>query len=134
MGTPNIYLNLMSSIFTAINTQRVHPTLYPIALGPALHAMRVSMVYQSFARRSPSPLSTSQHIVGFLLMVGALDSAICEDSNHIFRKAWGGGLLSNWFLGLPAPMLYSSIIAFNYVFIHLILKALFDKFPSVCPS
>jgi len=77
MGTSSTYLSLMSSIFTAINTQKVHPVLYPITLGPALHAARVSMVYQSLARRSPTPLSTSQHIVGFLLMVCASDLVLC---------------------------------------------------------
>jgi len=30
-------------------------------------------------------------------------------------------------------MLYSSTIAFNYVFIHLVLKAVFNKFPDVRP-
>jgi hypothetical protein len=52
-----------------INTTKVHPVWFPYAIAPTLHAARISMIYQSNARRSPSALSWGTYITGYLIMV-----------------------------------------------------------------
>jgi hypothetical protein len=62
------YHHLVSDAFAKLGTH-VHPTWYPFALGQTLHAVRVSVVFQSAARRSPTPLSWGQWFVGYLIIV-----------------------------------------------------------------
>jgi hypothetical protein len=64
----NAYHDLVSDAFSRLNTL-VHPTLYPFVLGQTLHAVRVSIVFQSAARRSSAPLSWGKWIVGYLMIV-----------------------------------------------------------------
>ena len=62
-------LTPISNAFLVLNSVKVHPVFYPFALGSTLHAARVSINFQSTARRSPIPLSWGQHIIGFLIVV-----------------------------------------------------------------
>ena len=64
----DIYHDLVSETFARLNTP-VHSALYPFVLGQTLHALRVSMVFQSAARRSSTHLSWGQWIVGYLIIV-----------------------------------------------------------------
>ncbi|KAF8877941.1 hypothetical protein CPB84DRAFT_1966259 [Gymnopilus junonius] len=107
------YLRPVADAFVFINTTKVHPIWFPYALAPTLHAARISMVFQSNARKSPTPLSWGTYIFGFLIM------------------AWGGGLLSHFWLGLPPPMLYSFHPAINYISVHLFFTLLFQAFPDL---
>lgn len=98
------------NILKYITTTKVHPA-FPYLIGPTLHAARISIVYQANARKSP-PLTWGTYIVGYLIM------------------CWGGGLLTNFMLGLPPPMLYSFGPWINYLTVHFVLTALFSFFPS----
>lgn len=98
------------SILKYITTTKVHPA-FPYLIGPTLHAARISIVYQANARKSP-PLTWGTYIVGYLIM------------------CWGGGLLTNFMLGLPPPMLYSFGPWINYLTVHFVLTALFSFSPS----
>ncbi|KAF9562052.1 hypothetical protein CPC08DRAFT_706933 [Agrocybe pediades] len=96
-----------------LNVNKVHPVWFPYSWAPTLHAARISMIYQTNAKKSPTPLSWGTYIVGFLIM------------------SWGGGLISHFLLGLPPPMLYSFHPTINYVGVHLFLTALFTIFPNL---
>ena len=77
LATAN-YLHPIADALVFINTTKVHPVWFPYAVAPTLHAARISIVYQSNARRSPSALSWGTYITGYLIMVSALrPSLIC---------------------------------------------------------
>jgi len=107
------YLSPVANAFVYLNTTKVHPLWFPYPLSPTLHAMRVSIVFQSNARRSPTPLSWGTYITGFLVM------------------AWGGGILSYFLLGVPPPMLYSFHPSINYISVHLFVTFVFQLFPDL---
>jgi hypothetical protein len=70
------YLHPIADALVFINTTKVHPVFFPYPIAPTLHAARISMIYQSNARRSPSPLSWGTYITGYLIMVYPL----CQSS------------------------------------------------------
>ncbi|PPQ97922.1 hypothetical protein CVT26_002984 [Gymnopilus dilepis] len=107
------HLRPIADAFVLINSTKVHPVWFPYAWAPTLHAARISMIFSWNARKSPTPLSWGTHIAGFLIM------------------AWGGGLLSHFWLGLPPPLLYSFQPAINYISVHLFLTLLFQTLPDV---
>ncbi|KAF8632670.1 hypothetical protein AX17_004802 [Amanita inopinata Kibby_2008] len=96
-----------------LGTTKVHETLYPFALAPTLHAARISIAYQSNARKSTRPLSWPTYLAGYLVM------------------CWGGGVFSHLLLGLPPPVFYSFSPYINYITVHIALTALFSKKPSL---
>jgi hypothetical protein len=63
------HLAPIANAFVYLNSTKVHPLWFPYPLVPTLHAMRVSMVFQSNARRSLTPLSWGTYLTGFLMMV-----------------------------------------------------------------
>jgi hypothetical protein len=63
------YLRPIADALVYINTTKVHPVWFPYAIAPTLHAARISIIYQSNARRSPSALSWGTYITGYLIMV-----------------------------------------------------------------
>ena len=125
-------LSPISNAFIILNTVKIHPVFYPFALGSTLHAARVSINFQSMARRSPTPLSWGQHITGFLIVVRTFLLHPFSVS-HFVKKAWGGGLLSSLLLGLPSPVFYSFYPYVNYISVHLFMTAILNKFPQVRP-
>ncbi|KAF4621613.1 hypothetical protein D9613_012609 [Agrocybe pediades] len=52
-----------------LNVNKVHPVWFPYSWAPTLHAARISMIYQTNAKKSPTPLSWGTYIVGFLIML-----------------------------------------------------------------
>lgn len=68
LATAN-YLSPIADALVYINTTKVHPVLFPYPIAPTLHAARISIIYQSNARRSPSTLSWGTYITGYLIMV-----------------------------------------------------------------
>ena len=66
------YLRPIADALVYINTTKVHPVWFPYPIAPTLHAARISIVYQSNARRSPSALSWGTYITGYLIMVCTL--------------------------------------------------------------
>ncbi|KAF5354313.1 hypothetical protein D9756_007202 [Leucocoprinus leucothites] len=106
-------LGPLANTLKYITTTKVHPA-FPYLIGPTVHAARISIAFQANARKSPgAPLSWGTYIAGYLLM------------------CWGGGLLTNFMLGLPPPMLYSFGPWVNYLTVHFVLTALFTFFPSL---
>ena len=71
LATAN-YLRPIADALVYINTTKVHPVWFPYAIAPTLHAARISIIYQSNARRSPSALSWGTYITGYLIMVCTL--------------------------------------------------------------
>jgi hypothetical protein len=63
------YLSPISNALVYLNTTKVHPVWFPYPLAPTLHALRVSMVFQSQARRSTTPHSWGTYLTGFLITV-----------------------------------------------------------------
>ena len=63
------FLSPIADALVYINTTKVHPVWFPYPIAPTLHAARISIIYQSNARRSPSPLSWGTYITGYLMMV-----------------------------------------------------------------
>ncbi|KIM43733.1 hypothetical protein M413DRAFT_443638 [Hebeloma cylindrosporum] len=107
------YLSPIANALVYLNTTKVHPVWFPYPLAPTLHALRVSMGFQSHARRSTTPHSWGTYLTGFLIM------------------AWGGGILSHLLLGVPPPMLYSFHPAINYISVHLLVTLVFQIFPDL---
>ncbi|KAF9451569.1 hypothetical protein P691DRAFT_662872 [Macrolepiota fuliginosa MF-IS2] len=105
-------LEQFASALGYITTTKVHPS-FPFLIAPTLHAARISIAYQANARKSPGTLSWGTYTAGYLIM------------------CWGGGLLSNFMLGLPPPMLYSFGPWINYLTVHLVLTGLFTFFPAL---
>jgi hypothetical protein len=85
LATAN-YLRPIADALVYINTTKVHPVWFPYAIAPTLHAARISIVYQSNARRSPSALSWGTYITGYLIMVCTLRPYIrdCVGWNSTF--------------------------------------------------
>ena len=132
LSTAN-YLRPIADALVYINTTKVHPVWFPYAIAPTLHAARISIVYQSNARRSPSALSWGTYITGYLIMVCILRPFVdCVWLELKLLQCWGGGLLSHLLLGLPPPMLYSFGPAINYITVHLFVTLFFKHFPDVC--
>jgi len=63
------YLRPITNALVYLNTTVVHPVWFPYLLAPTLHALRVSMVFQSQARRSTTPHSWGTYLAGFLITV-----------------------------------------------------------------
>ncbi|KAL1757721.1 hypothetical protein FB107DRAFT_272712 [Schizophyllum commune] len=93
----------------------VHPTLFPYLWGPTLHAARISIAYQTNARKQPgyARMPWATYIAGYLIM------------------CWGGTLTAHFLCGLPPPQLYSFHPYINYVAVHLALTLLFSVFPQL---
>lgn len=68
------YLSPIANALVYLNTTKVHPVWFPYALAPTLHALRVSMVFQSQARRSTTPHSWGTYLTGFLITVRNIHS------------------------------------------------------------
>ena len=126
------YLRPIADALVYINTTKVHPVWFPYSIAPTLHAARISIVYQSNARRSPSALSWGTYITGYLIMVCILRPPLIVLVGTQFLQCWGGGLLSHLLLGVPPPMLYSFGPAINYISVHLFVTLFFQYFPDVC--
>lgn len=63
------HLAPVANALVYLNVTKVHPIWFPYSLAPTLHAARISMIYQTNARKSTTPLSWGTYIVGFLIMV-----------------------------------------------------------------
>ena len=131
LATAN-YLHPIADALVYINTTKVHPVWFPYAIAPTLHAARISIIYQSNARRSPSALSWGTYITGYLIMVCTLRPSSTVLVGTQLLQCWGGGLLSHFLLGVPPPMLYSFGPAINYLTVHLFVTLFFQYFPDVC--
>lgn len=98
-----------------LTSKTVHPTLFPYLWGPTLHAARISLAYQTNARRHPGygKLPWATYIAGYLIM------------------CWGGTLTAHFLCGLPPPQLYSIHPYINYVAVHVALTMLVAIFPQI---
>ncbi|KAF5339847.1 hypothetical protein D9611_009160 [Ephemerocybe angulata] len=110
--------NLLISTSDALkflSTNVVHPTYFPYLWAPTLHAARISLVYQTLARKAGlgtySKFPWGPYIAGYLV------------------SCWAGGIITNFLLGMPPPMAYSFQPYINYLAVHLGLTAFFSVFP-----
>jgi len=70
-------------------TQPIHPSLFPVACLPIIHACRISIAYRTLNKQAGGTTSAVANLAGFLLM------------------AWGGSMVSHVLLSLPIPQLLS---------------------------
>ncbi|OAV97485.1 hypothetical protein PTTG_11865 [Puccinia triticina 1-1 BBBD Race 1] len=91
------------SAFLVTLSKPIHPTLFPFALFPILHAFRISVAYRSLNKQAGGATSVVANLAGFLLM------------------AWGGSIISHILLNLPIPQLLSFSPVLLYATTHFCL-------------
>ncbi|PFH47578.1 hypothetical protein AMATHDRAFT_151781 [Amanita thiersii Skay4041] len=94
-----------------LQSTKVHPTWFPFALAPTIHATRISIAYQ--AKVAGRPLSWPTYLAGYLIM------------------CWGGTTLTHLLLSLPPPPFHSAQLYINYLTPHILLTILFSLNPNL---
>ncbi|KAF9269844.1 hypothetical protein L218DRAFT_850425 [Marasmius fiardii PR-910] len=101
--------------FTFLTTTKVHSTLFPYPWASALHAARISLIYQANMKKAGQEkvIGWKAYLAGYLVM------------------SWGGMLISHFLLNLPPPPLYSIHPYVNYLGVHLLLTLAVSFFPTI---
>lgn len=111
----------VANINTFLLQTKVHDTLFPFALLPTLHALRISFLHNALKAKA-----RSQHALNDVKQGGEAPPSTtwAYDIAGFLVMCWGGGFLVSAILGQTPVQLLSIYPLLNYVGVHLFVTFL----------